>query len=376
MLSQRIILILISLVLLGSTIFQACQSVGTSVVVYDVQFDTVIFATTNANHHQNVTYEGDLLVINNETFTIQDSEFYVIGKITVKDTSTLIIQNSKLTAIPTYASSPDGESIILEDQANLIITNATLISRRQFFPEFDCKILVQDDAEVNITHSALEKRWEIVAYNSSVINVNNTTTQMIFYGADTASLNGVITYDTSTAEIENSTIESIFVSDNSTVSIRNSVVKQVRMEGRRSGSAHADNATVDIICSTVEYINAMKGMPILYVEDSTVTWRANFLASSSVQFTRSSIAELIAQKNTNIILIDCYAESIETRNNSNVFVGWHLPLFGLVTMHYTLVPIVQTIITIAIVVMIIAVLVFLYRKRARRVQREYDYQPS
>ncbi len=366
--SQRVVVTFILLVVFAGTNFGSCQSVTANVVVHDAKLEVVVFSTSVANQYQNVTYEGELLVNGNKTFTIQDSEFYMIGKITVQDTSTLIIQNSKFTAMPIYR-----DSIVLKDQANLIVTNTTMISKSQ--TSFRCKLHVYNDAEVNITHSALEKRWEIVAYNSSVINVNNTTTQMIFYGADTASLNGVITYDTSTAEIENSTIESIFVSDNSTVSIRNSVVKQVRMEGRRSGSAHADNATVDIICSTVEYINAMKGMPILYVEDSTVTWRANFLASSSVQFTRSSIAELIAQKNTNIILIDCYAESIETRNNSNVFVGWHLPLFGLVTMHYTLVPIVQTIITIAIVVMIIAVLVFLYRKRARRVQREYDYQP-
>jgi hypothetical protein len=280
------------------------------------------------------------------------------GTITVQDTSALVIQNSKFTAIPKYR-----DSIVLKDQANLIVTNTTMISKSQ--TSFRCKVLVHNDAEVNITNSTLQRRWEIVAYNNSAIHVNNTT-QQIIYGVDNAHLNGVLTYDTSTAEIENSTIESVFVSDNSTVSIRNSVVKQVRMEGRRNGSTHADNATVDIVCSTVEYINALEGVPILCVEDSTVTWRANFLASSSVQFTRSSIAELIAQRNTNIILIDCYAESIETRDNSSVFVGWHLPLFGLVTMHYTLVPIIQLVIPIAIIAIVLTLLVILRKKRSAR----------
>lgn len=360
---QKIVVAFILLALLESTIIESSPSVIASVVIHDLKLEAMVFSTNVASQYQNVTYEGDLLVSNNETFTIQDSEFYMIGKITVQDTSTLIIQNSKFTAMPIYR-----DSIVLKDQSNLIVTNTTMISKSQTSKR--CKFLIYNDAEVNITHSELQRRWEIVAYNNSAIHVNNTTTQHIFYGADTASLNGVITYDTSTAEIENSTIESIFVSDNSTVSIRNSVVKQVRMESMRSRNTQADNATVDIVCSTVEYINALDGVPTLYVENSTVTWRANFLASSSVQFTRSLIAELIAQRNTNIILIDCYAESIETRDNSSVFVGWHLPLFGLVTMQYTLVPIVQTIITMTIVAIIIAVLVFLYRKRARQVQRE------
>ena len=59
---------------------------------------------------------------------------------------------------------------------------------------------------------------------------------------------------------------------------------------------------------------------------------------------------------------------------AKVFVDWHLPLFGLVTIHYTWVSIIQTIIIATIVAIIIATLVFLYRKRASRVQREYEYQ--
>jgi len=362
MYTQRIVVAFILLVLFGGTIIESSQSVTASVVIHYVKLEAMSFSTSAASQYQNVTYEGDLLVSSNDTFTIQNSEFYMIGKITVQDTSTLIMQNSKFTAMPIYR-----DSIVLKDQANLMVTNTTMISKSQTSSR--CKLLVCNDAEVKIAHSALLRRWEIVAYNRSVVHVNNTTQQAIF-GGDTARLNGIITYGTSTAEIENSTIESVFVSDDSTVSIRNSVVKQVRMEGRTSGSAHANNATVDIMCSTIESINALNGVPTLYVEDSTVTWRANFLASSSVQLTRSSIAELIAQRNTNVILIDCYAESIEARDNSRVFVGWDLPLFGLVTMHYTWVPIVQMIIVIAIIVAIITVLV-LYKRRARRIQMEH-----
>jgi hypothetical protein len=110
---QKIVVAFILLALLESTIIESSPSVIASVVIHDLKLEAMVFSTNVASQYQNVTYEGDLLVSNNETFTIQDSEFYMIGKITVQDTSTLIIQNSKFTAMPIYR-----DSIVLKDQSN------------------------------------------------------------------------------------------------------------------------------------------------------------------------------------------------------------------------------------------------------------------
>lgn len=114
--------------------------------------------------------KGILLVSNNKTFSIQNSEFYMIGNITVQDTSTLVIHNSIFTAIPT---SIHRESIVLEDQAKLIVTNATLISKEP--DNFASRIVVQNDAEANITYSTFQEEWWVQAHNDSTIHVNDLT---------------------------------------------------------------------------------------------------------------------------------------------------------------------------------------------------------
>lgn len=97
--THKVVITSMLLVLFGSTIFQSCQPVDTSAVIYDFRSDATSFGTTFVTQHQNVSYEGNLFINNNETFTIQDSEFYMKGKITILDTSTVIIRNSEFTAI-------------------------------------------------------------------------------------------------------------------------------------------------------------------------------------------------------------------------------------------------------------------------------------
>jgi hypothetical protein len=120
-------------------------------VIRDLQLDATVFSTNVTIQYQNITYDEDLLVHNNQTFTIENSEFLITnGTITVEDTSTLIIRNSKFTTNPSWNA--EGKSIVLMNQANLIIMNTTVIF---IHPQgdFNCEILVQNDAEANITHS-------------------------------------------------------------------------------------------------------------------------------------------------------------------------------------------------------------------------------
>jgi len=358
MYTQRIVVTFVLLVLFGGTIIESSQSVTASVAIHDMKLEPMSFSTSVASQYQNITYEGDLLVSNNETFSIQDSEFCMIGNITVQDTSTLIIQNSKFTL-----HSP---SIVLQHQAKLIITNATVISRNPY--NYWGGIVVHDDSEANISYSTFQEWWEFQASDNSKIHVNNST----ITSGDYYHPSGIGTHGTSSVVIENSTIDGVFIWNNSTASIKNSNVGLVRAGGMTN---------VNITDSEIGAIEAYDGgweefAPTFIIQDSTVTWRANFLGNSSSRFTSSSVAEVIARGNANILLIDSYAGSIETHDDATVSVGWHLPLFGLVTMHYTWVPIVQMIIVIAIIVVIITVLVFLYRKRARQIQREHAPVPG
>lgn len=337
---QRVVVVFILLVLFGSMVFESCQSVVASIV--------------------NVTYEGDLLVSDNKTFTIQDSEFYLEnGKITVQDSSTLIIRNSEFTA----DGAPWGnEIIVLEDQGKLIVENSTLISN-EFY-----KIIVQNDAVLNISHSLFlstlqNTRWDIQSFDEAKIHLNNST----ITSGDTSDSSVIGPQGNSTVVIENSDIDGVYIWRNSTVSIKNSVMGFVQA---------GDMTDVNITDSEIRVIETARSneeyAPTFFVQNSTVKW-VEFRSNSSGRFTGSSVAEVEAYDNSNIMLIDSYAGSIVTHDAATVFVGWHLPLFGLVTMPYTWVSIIQTIITIAIVMIIIAVLVLLYRKRARRVQRENAY---
>lgn len=351
------------LVLFGSTIFQSCQPVDTSEVIYDLRFNATSFRTTFVTQHQNVTYEGDLFINNNETFTIQDSEFYMKGKITVQDASTLIIRNSEFTAIPIYPTSLDGEIIVLNDQAKLTITDSTLISKNS--TRFGSRILVGAHAEVNITHSTLQDLWRIYTEGRDAkIEVNNSTiaTGSLYDGSEIAAMGASVT-------IENSSIDGTDIWSYSMLSIKNSVVGFV---------SAGDVSDVNILDSEIRIIETYGSIgevhgTTLIVQDSTVTLRAQFFANSFVQFTSSSVAELEAYGSADIMLIDSYAGTIETYDDATVFVGWHLPLFGLVTMDHTWVPIIQAIIAIIriiLIMIIIAVLVFFFRKRTKQDQRK------
>lgn len=332
--SQRTVVTIILLVLFGSTIFQSYQSVSTSVAIHDMQLEVTGFSTNIANQYQNVTYEGHLLICNNQTFTIQNSDFYMNGTITVEDTSTLIIWNSKFTTIPSRDAPLGRESIILVNQSNLIITNVTVIFKHPT-GNFNCEILVRDNATANITHSIFQNPGYVTSHENSVIHVSNSTLTTTSWSR----YSGVATFDNSTAEIENSTMDGVFVWDNSTVSIKDSVVRLVRTGG---------TTTIDIATSKVDQIETFEPIeeahaPTIYVEGSTV--------------------RRVRVRDASVLLVNSYAGSIEAQGSATVFVGWNLPLFGLVKMPYTWIPYIQLIVVVAIGVVIVVILRVSWRKK-------------
>lgn len=347
--SRQIIVMLAYIVLFGSILSQ----LSLSACSIDTMQPSVCSASATAvSQYQNVTHEGDILVSGSETFTIQDLEFHMLGKITVTDTSTLLIRNAKFVTIPTW----DGESIVLEGHANLAIMNSTVIFKHP--GGFDCRIIAYDNAQGNITLSTIRQNGDLVAYDNSSIHVRNST--MTISPEPHTDYCGVVTYGVSTAKIENSNIDGVFVWDNSSTSIMNSVVGLVR-----TGRSGPDQTTVNITSCEINAIEAYGDSPVLHIKDSTIAWRLGLGSNASAWLTGCSVGEMTAGANASIFLIDSSADCIKTHDDATVLVGWNLPIFGLVMMHHTLVPIVQTSIIIILIAIVVISLVLLFRKTRR-----------
>lgn len=320
---------------MGSTIFHFCPT-STDAIIHGMQFDAMEFSTNIASQYQNVTYNGDLLVSNNQTFTIQNSEFLMNGTITVEDTSTLIIRNSKFTTVPSRDSPLGRGSIIMANEANLNITNATVIFKHP--DNFECEIIAYDYTRATITNSTFQNRGFVTGNDKSVIHVSNST---MHTEQDYHYTIGVATFDDSTTEIETSVMDGVFIWDGSTANIKDSDVGLVRT----GGTTRIDIATSKI--NQIETFHAIEGAraTTIHVEDSTVK-RLNV-------------------QNANVLLVDCHFGSVEARDNATVFVGWNLPLFGLVKMPHTWIPYVQLTIIVVISVIVVTVLLALLRKKVR-----------
>lgn len=369
--SRQIIVMLVHIVLFGSILSQLSPSTCS----IDAMQPSVCSASATAvSQYHNVTHEGDILVSGSETFTIQNSEFHMLGKITVTDTSTLMIRNAKFVTIPTYHD----ESIVLEGQANLAIINSTVIFKHQFGTHFGCRINAYDNAQVNITLSTIRQNGDLVAYDNSSIHVRNST--MTIGPEPHTDYCGVATFDVSTAKIENSNIDGAFVWDNSSTSIMNSVVGLVR-----TGRSGSDQTIVNITSCEINAIEAYGDSPVLHIKDSTIAWKLFLSSNASAWLTGCSVGDITCMHNASIFLVDSSADSIKTHDDATVLVGWNLPIFGLVMMHHTLVPIVQNSIIIILIVIAVISLVFLFRKTRRptrhikgraHVENELGFQKS
>ncbi len=113
-------------------------------------------------------------------------------------------------------------------------------------------------------------------------------------------------------------------------------------------------------------MQGLAGSPEFHIEHSAITWRLTLGYNASAWLTSCSIAEISAFRNASVFLIDSSAAHIKTKDNATVLVGWNLPLFGLVMMHYTLVPILQASIVMISIAIVVIFLVYLFRKTRRK----------
>jgi hypothetical protein len=110
-----------------------------------------------------VASEGDINVSDHETLTVQNCEFSMTGRVIADDDATIAVRNAKLTLSP---SDGDGISMVLRGRARLLVINSTVTFNRTVG---DCQIIVEAEAQANITESTVSSRGYVIGHDSSTI---------------------------------------------------------------------------------------------------------------------------------------------------------------------------------------------------------------
>lgn len=354
---HRILFEALLLFMLSSCLISSLGTASTSVSATErSKLSQVSLSQNIVYQHQNVTHNGDLIISNNEALTITDSTFYMNGTITVKDASNLTITNSNFTAAPR-----DRYAIILKDNASLIITNTTLIFRSL---SDICEIQAKTNSKIMMSDSRTQNQGYLVAFNNSEVYVSNST---LFNGTVSNFLSnpsGVAAFGNSTTIIENSTINGIFVWNDSTASVNNSNLGIIR-----TGYEPSARTTINVTHSKINWIEILGGSSDLYIEDSLVNGAS--ASSGRVTFLRSSLEELNSWETSEMTFIDSSYGTISASEGASVFVGWHLPLLGLLVIPYTWIAIIQ-VGTALIAIAAIIIVFFAWRRKRRQNQEQHS----
>jgi hypothetical protein len=289
-----------------------------------------------------------MIVGGNEIRTIENCEYHLIGNITVKDNATLIIRN----AVFNQTGAGNRAGIEVKNQARLIVTNTTLMISQDFIS----KILVQDEARVNIVNSNITNpKQDIFIWpeDNSTIHIENSV--ISGPGSRVVVANG-----DSEVHIKNSSIARVTVWERSTVIIESSSLN----EAIRA----FNNCTVNVFDSTIGYVTAF-GSLTLYIRSSIIESYVQTGMESHVWLVKTSVKNVIAAENSEVWLIDASAGAFEEHDNAKVFVGWELPLFGTIAFHHRLAFVIQLVTPIAVGATAFVVLFVVIRKLRKR-QRE------
>ncbi len=206
-------------------------------------------------------YQGDLVLTGNNVTTLE-GRFDINGSIIVEDNATLSLKNCylNLTQSPSYPYNiklrnplngnprllafnstiayADLSSITLYDNSTAAINNST--TKDAYFMLWEYS---------NITVSNSSSVYSILAHESTVVSVQNSTIQ-----------GGVNIYNNSSANIQNSTIHSNSAHGDSTLSISSSFIEELRAR---------NSPTFNIHNSTVDYLSTQES-PEIQVYDSEI----------------------------------------------------------------------------------------------------------
>jgi hypothetical protein len=310
--------------------------------------------------------DGDINVTDHETLTIQDQKYNLTGRIIAEDHATVVVRNSELTLSPSDGS---GIALVLKEEARLTVVNSTIIFARQVYG--DCQIIVQDEAEADFTHVSVTGWGFVVERDSSLASVENST---VGDGVQGLHSPGIATYGSSRVEVENSTVDGVYVWENSTSLVKDSRVGVVRTSWAESGGTMI-NISDSRIGSVETFLSSetLPGTADIYVTDSRIEYALYVHGNSTVWIESSSIAMVRATGNATVWLIASSVDDVSLEGSAEVLLGLNLPLFGLVGVPYSLIPIIQVACILIIVAGIAAMSYGVYlRKRVKEEQARND----
>jgi hypothetical protein len=195
----------------------------------------------------------------------------------------------------------------------------------------------------------------------------------------------VITYDNSTARIQDSELDIASAGGNSSIYVSNSIIQTRSVSATGKGLVEIqnsllgtiewcfENSTLHIVNSTVS--NIKFGGLSMIVKDSSISYYVSGARNSTIWLERISTSRITAEGNSTIWLIDSYAGKVEASDQGRVYVGWQIPLLGTVALPHNWLPFLEGLAILAALVLIIALLIFLNR-RWKRWQLQKSNQQS
>jgi hypothetical protein len=226
-----------------------------------------------STYYENRTHRGDL-IIENGTYLIEDMEFHLFGKMSVRHDATVVARDAK------FVLSPEGgvsyrEAIVLENESRFIAENLTVVFQPLSY-DFSY-IVVDDEAQLNITDSQLSGWGYINARHNATVHIENGTIESLKPEFESS---GVITEDNAFARIQNSKLDYAGARDESSIFILKSIVQPDGVSASGKGTIEIENSDVGyceelpdssilrITNSTIEGMNLVGG--VLHVQDSQI----------------------------------------------------------------------------------------------------------
>jgi hypothetical protein len=343
------------------------------------EFSANVEGNTRMGLHQNLVLEGDI-VVENGTYLVENISLNVTGEIIARNEATVMIRNATL-FVTTQDQTYYRDAIVLMNRSKLIVENATIFLKSTNIIE-SSYITVADEATANITNSKLHGIAFIIGRQNSRTYVNRS----ILKGPSPIDLRifSVVTNDNSTATIQDSELDAARAGDNSSVSVFNSVIETrgvsasgnglIEIENSKIGTAQFlwDNSTLRILNSTADVISFSGS--VLYVANSRIRWDVLAYRNSTTWLMSTSVRRVQAYAQSQIWLINSWTEEVNTFDEGKVFVGWQLPVFGVVAVPHNWLPILQGIAFLAALIAVIAMLVVLNRRWKRRQEQKSKQQ--
>jgi hypothetical protein len=279
--------------------------------------------------------EEDINISGYDTLLFQDQEYNLTNKINAEDYGVIVVRNAMLMLSPSDGS---GISLVLKNQSRLLVSNSTINFNSLIYG--DCQIVLQDEAEANFTAATLAGWGYVTGRDASAVYVENSNIS----GGVGLHSPGVATFGKSTVKVKDSSVDGVYVWDNSTASICRSDVGIVR-----TGWAESGKTVINIMDSTLNTVETFlySGIPA---------------GTAVINITNSTVAVVSATGNTTVWLLESSVNQINLDGEARVMLGWNTPLFGLVWVPYSLIPIMQAGSVIAIVIGVAVVSYAIWRK--------------